>query len=181
MRPSTTTDFVRSRRRPAEQKGIHDVRPLPDAAFDGLWDLIIVPPGIKDRLLSQSVVNFTARGGVAAGLPLPMHGIILLVGPPGTGKTSLARGLASRAAASLSGQITFVEVDPHALASAAHGKTQQAVTHLLGTVLAEELLAGPCIVLLDEGGNPCGRPPQDEHGDKPGGRAPRHRCRAHRT
>jgi AAA+ superfamily predicted ATPase len=36
------------------------------------------------------------------------------------------------------------------LASAAHGKSQQAVSHLLGTVLAEESSAGPCIVLLDE-------------------------------
>src|SRR5882762_3157479 len=45
---------------------------------------------------------------------------------------------------------TFIEVDPHALASAAHGKTQQAVSHLLGTVLTEESSTGPCIVLLDE-------------------------------
>jgi AAA+ superfamily predicted ATPase len=73
-----------------------------------------------------------------------------MIGPPGTGKTSLARGLASRTAASLGGSFTFIEVDPHALASAAHGKTQQAVSHLLGTVLAEETSTGPCIVLLDE-------------------------------
>jgi ATP-dependent Zn protease len=75
---------------------------------------------------------------------------VLMVGPPGTGKTSLARGLASRTAASLGSDLTFIEVDPHALASAAHGKTQQAVSHLLGTVLAEESSSAPCIVLLDE-------------------------------
>jgi pachytene checkpoint protein 2 len=83
-------------------------------------------------------------------LQLPVHGIILLVGPAGTGKTSVARGLASRTAASLGSAMTFIEVDPHALASAAHGKTQQAVSHLLGTVLAEESATKPCIVLLDE-------------------------------
>ena len=79
--------------------------------------------------------------------------------PAGTGKTSLARGLASRTAGSLSGSFTYIEVDPHAFASAAHGKTQQAVAHLFGTVLAEELSNGPCVVLLDEDRTP-GRPPR---------------------
>jgi SpoVK/Ycf46/Vps4 family AAA+-type ATPase len=99
--------------------------------------------------LAQAVLNFTARARLQR-VHLPVHGIILLVGPPGTGKTSLARGLASRTAASLGSDLTFIEVDPHALASAAHGKTQQAVSHLLGTVLAEESSSAPCIVLLDE-------------------------------
>jgi SpoVK/Ycf46/Vps4 family AAA+-type ATPase len=139
----------RSKRRAPDQKGIHDIRSLPDPDFDGVWESIILPPGIKDRLLAQAVLNFTAQARLQQ-VHLPVHGIILLVGPPGTGKTSLARGLASRTAASLTAALTFIEVDPHALASAAHGKTQQAVSHLLGTVLAEELSTTPCIVLLDE-------------------------------
>lgn len=139
----------RPKRRSADQKGFHDIRSLPDAEFDGVWESIILPSGLKDRLLAQAVLNFTARGRLQQ-VHLPVHGIILMVGPPGTGKTSLARGLASRTAASLGGTFTFIEVDPHALASAAHGKTQQAVSHLLGTVLAEESSSGPCIVLLDE-------------------------------
>jgi AAA+ superfamily predicted ATPase len=138
-----------SKRRHVDQKGIHDIRSLPDAHFDGVWDSIIIPPAQKDQLLAQAVLNFTARAQLQR-VHLPVHGIILLIGPPGTGKTSLARGLASRTSASLSGSFTFIEVDPHTLASAAHGKTQQAVSHLLGTVLAEESSTGPCIVLLDE-------------------------------
>jgi pachytene checkpoint protein 2 len=133
----------------SDQKGIHDIRPLPDAEFDGTWETIILPPGVKDRALAQAVLNFTARPRLQQ-VRLPLHGIILFIGPPGTGKTSLARGMASRVAASLSGGLTYIEVDPHALASAAHGKTQQAVSHLLGTVLAEQSSTGPCIVLLDE-------------------------------
>lgn len=138
-----------AKRRAPDQKGIQDVRALPDLEFDRLWESVILPPGIKDRLLAQGVLNFTARGKLHK-LLLPFHGIILLVGPPGTGKTSVARGLASRTAASLNGTITYIEVEPHALASAALGKSQQAVCHLLGTVIAEQASTGPCIVLLDE-------------------------------
>jgi pachytene checkpoint protein 2 len=144
----TPIDVPRRRRSP-DQKGIHHIRHLPDPEFDGVWDTIILPAGLKDRVLAHAVLNFTARARLQQ-VHLPVHGIILFVGPAGTGKTSLARGLASRTAASLNGALTFIEVDPHALTSAAHGRTQQAVAHLLGTVLAEESTTGPCIVLLDE-------------------------------
>src|ERR1700721_3660494 len=104
-----------------EQKGIHDVRTLPDEAFDGLWESVILPPTVKDRLLAQALLNFTARRRLQE-VALPLHGIIVLVGPPGTGKTSVAKGLASRTAAALKGEhFTYIEVEPHALASAALG------------------------------------------------------------
>jgi pachytene checkpoint protein 2 len=137
------------RRQHTDQKGIHDMRSLDDPEFDGIWESLILPDGLKDRLLSQAVLNFTARARLQQ-VFLPLHGIILLVGLPGTGKTSLARGLASRTAASLGSKLTFLEVDPHALASNALGRSQQAVTHLLGSVIGEQASAGPCIVLLDE-------------------------------
>lgn len=131
-------------------KGILDARQLPDESFDGLWDSIILDPKTKDRLLAQAVLNFTLRGKIDRA-SIPLHGIILLVGPPGTGKTSLARGLASVAARSFSGQkFQFLEVEPHALASASLGKSQQAVSHLLGTIIAERAEYGPLIVVLDE-------------------------------
>ncbi len=131
--------------------GILDSRLLPDDQFDREWNAIIVDQDIKDRLLGQAVLNFTLRQKVDH-TRLPLHGIILLVGPPGTGKTSLARGLATRTAASLKqiGDIIYIEVEPHALASAALGKSQKAVTELLGTTIAEQAAVSPVIVLLDE-------------------------------
>lgn len=132
------------------QKGILDSRSLPDDSFDELWDSIIIEAQTKDRLLAQAILNFTLRPVLDRAV-VPLHGIILLVGPPGTGKTSLARGLASKTARSLKGKpFHFLEVEPHALASAALGRSQQAVRHLLGTVIAEHAAYGPVIVLLDE-------------------------------
>ena len=83
---------------------------------------------------------------------MPLHGITLLVGPPGTGKTTFARGLADRVAkaAKSLGIFTFIEVDPHALMSSAHGRSQKAVEQLFGESIAESARRGPTIVLLDE-------------------------------
>ena len=55
-----------AKRRALDQKGIQDVRALPDLEFDRLWESVILPPGIKDRLLAQGVLSFTARGAPAS-------------------------------------------------------------------------------------------------------------------
>ena len=131
-------------------RGIHSVRALPDPGLADLWDSIVVEDSIKSRLLAQAILNYTLRPKVARSA-LPLHGVILLVGPPGTGKTSLARGLASVVASLLKGQsFRLVEVDPHALTSSAMGKTQRAVGELFSQSIAEQALNGPTIVLLDE-------------------------------
>ena len=72
-------------------KGIQRSRALPDPALGVLWDSIILAEDLKRRLVSQAVLNFTLRGKVDRSV-LPLHGIILLVGPPGTGKTSRPPG-----------------------------------------------------------------------------------------
>lgn len=142
----------RKRSIPGERPvGIHDIRELPNAEFDGLWDAVIVEPQLKDKLLGQAFLNFTLRPKLNHA-QVPLHGIILLVGAPGTGKTSLARGLASRTAGAFdkTTEFQYLEVEPHGLASRSLGKSQQAVTQLLGTVIAEQADGGPLIVVLDE-------------------------------
>jgi AAA+ superfamily predicted ATPase len=131
-------------------KGVHRQRQLPDAQLGALWDSIILEDGLKDRLLSQAMLNFTLRGKVDRSV-VPLHGVILLVGAPGTGKTSLAKGLAHRTAQAFrDAKFQLLEVEPHGLTSNAMGKTQRAVSELFSQTIVEAAASGPMIVLLDE-------------------------------
>lgn len=131
-------------------KGILDRRKLPDKEFDQLWERIIVPKEVKERLVGQVLLEYTVRGKFDAGA-LPLHGVMLLVGPPGTGKTSLAKAIASKSASFMSGKdVWFIEVEPHAMTSSSLGKSQKEVRDFLQGTVAEHASQGPLIVLLDE-------------------------------
>ena len=132
--------------------GVAASRMLPDEEFTAAWDAIVLPDDVKQRLAREAVAALTLR---AAGIPfeaLPLHGITLLLGPPGTGKTTFSYGLADRVAASANslGSFVFIEVDPHGLMSSAHGRSQKAVERLFNEVVAAAAEEGPTIVLLDE-------------------------------
>lgn len=131
-------------------KGFQRIVKLPATNLNELWDSIVVRPELKEQLLSQAVVNFTVRPQVVRSV-LPLHGVILLFGVAGTGKTSLARGLASKTAELFPDEkFTLVEVNPHALTSAMMGQSQKAVSALFSQAIAEASVKGSTIVLLDE-------------------------------
>jgi SpoVK/Ycf46/Vps4 family AAA+-type ATPase len=140
------------RARTALPPGVLSLHVLPAEHHDRDWDAIVVPREVKERLLAQAllVLKHGRKLSMLSGLP---HGLIVLAGPPGTGKTTLARGLAQVAALALAreGATTLLEINPHAFPSDMLGESQRNVTRLLAETVPEIAARRPfTVVLIDE-------------------------------
>ncbi len=136
---------------PPGVEGIAGLVELPDPAWPERWERIFLAGEVKDRLLNYMLFSLRHRGTVSE-VGLPVHGLVILAGPPGTGKTTLAGGLADQAARALDGSpLLFVDINPHAFPSQLLGESQRSVARLFERTLPDLARRGrPTIVLLDE-------------------------------
>jgi AAA+ superfamily predicted ATPase len=137
---------------PALPQGVRGIHALPADHHEGPWDAIITPPGVKERILGTVLLRLL-HGPRLATLAGPLHGLVVLAGLPGTGKTTLAQGVAQAAALAVAsrGATTLVEIDPHAFPSDMLGESQRNISRLMGETVPELASRRPhTVVVIDE-------------------------------
>jgi pachytene checkpoint protein 2 len=132
-------------------EGLVALTELPDPSWQERWDRIVLDSGVKDRLLNYMLFSLSHRARLSP-IGLPVHGLLVLAGPPGTGKTTLAGGLADQTARVLEGgPLLFVDIDPHSFPSQLLGESQRSTARLFERTLPDLARRGrPTVVLLDE-------------------------------
>jgi len=131
--------------------GLLDIYKLPEEQDRFLtdWEVVFISQQTKNLLLDYAETLKRLQRVSSAGLAL--RRAVLLYGPPGCGKTSLARGLPARwCAAARVPRAGFIHVNTHALFSGIRGGGQKNVLAAFERIAEQATSGVPIFVLVDE-------------------------------
>ncbi|EYC42081.1 hypothetical protein Y032_0544g3228 [Ancylostoma ceylanicum] len=127
---------------------------LPCAEFENLWENLIYDSDLKNELMSyvHALIQLSDKG--ADMKVINVNRLIILLGPPGTGKTTLCRGVAQHLSIRLNSRFStsaMVEINSHSLFSKWFSESGKLVLRMFDQIdeMAED---GKCLVfvLIDE-------------------------------
>jgi len=127
---------------------------LPALEFEGLWESLVLAPSVKRRLLRYAATSVLFSDAGVDPTLVSLNRLILLHGPPGTGKTTLCKALAHKLALRMSGRYpcaAVLEVNSHSLFSRWFSESGKLVGKLfehIGELAADE--DSLVVVLIDE-------------------------------
>lgn len=132
-----------------------NVMNLPHRALDGLWESLIFAEPIRETSLRIIIrMMRIAKDPHLDPAVIYWHNLVLLHGPPGSGKTTLSQALAQKLSIRLSqfySATRLVEVNSHTLLSKWFGESSKLVGKLfetIATISSDE--SSLIVVLIDE-------------------------------
>ncbi|KJH45314.1 ATPase, AAA family [Dictyocaulus viviparus] len=127
---------------------------LPCVEFDSMWENLVYDSNLKNELLSyvHALIQLSDKG--ADMKIINVNRLIILLGPPGTGKTTLCRGVSQHLSIRLNSRFSssvMVEINSHSLFSKWFSESGKLVLKMFDQIddLADD---GRCMVfvLIDE-------------------------------